>query len=155
MVREPREKRKRKCLSCGFELPPMADKCPFCGATVKRTSGVVVVPGRLVRIDRVNGAIKGYRGDADDLWNNISYMAIRCARHFDRKGIETKEGYERAAKWARVQYKEIIGNWPARDRRLTPSKRLNPKVEEAVESRYNKWREGQRRQQPAEQAAPN
>lgn len=118
-----KEDRSRKCRGCGFVVPEDAHQCPACGlARTPRRSTVETRPGKMVKYESL-------RTDVGDIWPHLSRLAME--RH--------PANQDKAVKWARVQHKELLGDWPEFGRPLQPVKRCDPKVERAVRERLAKW----------------
>lgn len=98
--REGEKRRDTTCLDCGFIRPPGAHVCPACGAARKRRSPAQQSAGRM-RSVTAQGS-REWMQDRDWTWQQMCAVALRW-----------KDGDMVAAtKTARVQYKNLYGEWP-------------------------------------------
>ena len=123
---EEETKKERECRSCGFFLPPGARTCPACGFAMpaKKPVNIAVKAGkmRLYKSDKS-------RFDSMNIWNIISTIALR------RKGANVIQ----AEKFARIQYKNIRGRWPAWDRPLDYSGEYDAEIDLIIDAQIKSY----------------
>ena len=121
-VRDPEES-DRRCRECGYVMPPDAEVCPACGCSrPRRRTTIAAKPGRMRKYDSLALQV-------GDLWPHISRMAV------DRHPNDPA----RSSKWARIQYKDLVGRWPPYDAPLTPAHRADDRVVKAVERKIKAY----------------
>ena len=138
------EKPERVCHACGFVVEEFVDHCPACGAEWRRARNTIAtVPGRLEPVAGVavqSGPAPAPEPDRprpgawkeDRPWTWKQIVRFACGRFPDDD--------ERARKFARVQFKNLYGEWPGfrfdRDDSLP-----DPRVDQAIMHRLKKyWR---------------
>ena len=114
--KEPEEEEKRQilCAKCKYVLSPSAEVCPNCGhPRPKRKNTVEHLPGEMRELVlKANGKVaEPFLQDKDLVWRQIVGYSI-----------QKKDGNMAAAeKFAKAQYRNIYGTWPARAmRNVTP-----------------------------------
>ena len=137
------------CYACGFVVEGFTEQCPACGAAWRRKRNpIVTIPGQLELVGGVNPDNRPLAAPEPDrprpgawkenhpwVWKHI--VRVACGRHPDDD--------DRARKFARVQFKNICGQWP--DFRFERDGELpDPRVEQAVTYRLKQfWRRSKER----------
>lgn len=112
----------RECRECSFVIPPGAKECPMCGWKPVRKSKMVVEPGTMTEYQRITDEI-------GDVWPHV------CAYAQERH----PEDVARANKYARVQYKELTGQWPRWGSPFTPGPECDERIAAAIRRNISDW----------------
>ena len=117
--------------SCRSVMPDVGRVCPYCGWER---------PKRMADVQAVVGTMEEYRPldkimSRQTLWRHVSRYAV------DRHSADK----EKARKFAAVQYKEITGHWPQREKPLNPARQCDGRVAAAIEVNLAAWIQKQRR----------
>ena len=134
------------CFACGFVVETHTEFCPACGAEWRQRRNIITsVPGQLELVGGVNQQAKpppaaepdrprpgAWKENRPWVWKHV--VRVASGRH--------SEDDDRARKFARVQFKNICGDWP--DYRFERDDMLpDPRVEQAVTYRLKKyWQRG-------------
>jgi len=124
-----------RCAACGFVLSPSAKACPACGHERVRRVHIETLPGVMLEVGKAEKALPHYLEDKAFVWSQL------CTLSMQRKGNDE----ESAKKFARVQFREIYGNWP--NWRFEPDNNVpcGEGVKSYVVSRLIKWAKSQQR----------
>ena len=139
--REPstKEDEERVCPQCFFVWPKGAQECPSCGYRSVPKHRAETAPGTLAEYQR--GAAPDGEVFDWDIWPDVSAYATQ--RHpLDQ---------DRALKYARVQFKTIMGRWPRWGRVLEPGAVCDHRVEATIRKNLSEWikRNAWKKKQPA------
>lgn len=140
--KEPTEEERElfACPQCHYALGG-AKVCPSCGwERPARLSMVENVAGTMVELDLGNGTKK-------HAWQENKFYAWR---QLAGVALDWKRGDSTAAeKFARVQFRDIFGDWPPRDFVIGQAVTPDPVVYSYVKARVIRWARGQRSRRAA------
>ena len=127
--REPstKEDEERVCPQCFFVWPKGAQECPSCGYRSVPKHRAETAPGTLAEYQR--GAAPDGEVFDWDIWPDC------CAYATQRHPLD--DG--RALKYARVQFKTIMGRWPRWGRGLEPRDVCDHRVEATIRKNLSLW----------------
>ena len=99
--KQKRETVERECLGCGFVMSSKMFQCPQCGMIRKKA----------VDVEKVAGKLEKVQGRKEKSWDQTLWRQICCRAVERAKDI----------RWAKAQYKNIVGAWPIRNADFDPA----------------------------------
>ena len=128
------------CPQCFFVWPKGAQECPSCGYRSVPKHRAETAPGTLAEYQR--GAAPDGEVFDWDIWPDV--LCLRSA-------VATPYDDQRALRYARAQFKTIMGRWPRWGRVFEPGDACDQRVEDTIRKNLALWikRIAWKKKQPA------
>lgn len=130
------------CKSCGYILKPGMEHCPACGSERVVRSGIETVAGQMLEVDgtvKKEADIKPYLVDKQEAWKQILFDA------YTRKQGDA----EKALKFAKAQYRNFYGTWPANAWGNNPGSHCDPRLAKHIKGNVIRFAKGRAKRNAA------